>query len=191
MNRNTIKTLLRRILPGLVLIRKLSTACQRVMIYTKYCELLHSFAHCGADLEIDYPWDIRGAQWVEIGKDVYIGPHVLMIAESEARIHIGDNTMLGPQVKIIAFNHRFDDPQKPIKHSGYAYGEPQSVWIENDVWIGAGAFIMKGVRIGKGSIVAAGAVLTKSVGENEIWGGNPARKIKDRFAAADPPVRST
>ena len=39
----------------------------------------------------------------------------------------------------------------------------------------------KGVIVGKGSVIAAGAVVTKSVGEYEIWGGAPARKIKGRF----------
>ena len=32
-----------------------------------------------------------------------------------------------------------------------------------------------------GSIVAAGAVLTKDVGSFEIWGGVPAKFIKNRF----------
>ena len=40
---------------------------------------------------------------------------------------------------------------------------------------------MKGVTIGKGSVIAAGAVVTKNVGEYEIWGGVPAKKLKDRF----------
>ena len=41
---------------------------------------------------------------------------------------------------------------------------------------------MSGVTIGRGSIVAAGAVVTKSIPPCEIWGGNPAAKLKDRFA---------
>jgi len=36
------------------------------------------------------------------------------------------------------------------------------------------------VTIGRGAIIAAGAVLTTSVGANEIWGGVPARKLRDR-----------
>ena len=48
---------------------------------------------------------------------------------------------------------------------------------------------MSGVKIGKGSIIAAGAVLTKDVPECEIWGGNPARKIKNRYKTGEDKVR--
>jgi maltose O-acetyltransferase len=34
--------------------------------------------------------------------------------------------------------------------------------------------------IGKGAVVAAGAVVTKDVGEREIVGGVPAKKIGER-----------
>ena len=40
---------------------------------------------------------------------------------------------------------------------------------------------MSGVTIGTGSIVAAGSIVTKNIPPCEIWGGNPAKKIKDRF----------
>jgi len=53
--------------------------------------------------------------------------------------------------------------------------------IEDDVWIGTAAIIMSGVTIGRGSIVAAGSVVTKDIPSCEIWGGVPARKIRDRF----------
>lgn len=52
--------------------------------------------------------------------------------------------------------------------------------IENDVWIGANVVILQGVHIGKNAIIAAGAVVNKSVPENEIWGGVPAKFIKKR-----------
>ena len=60
-------------------------------------------------------------------------------------------------------------------------GVVQRTIVEDDVWIGHGAIILAGVRIGKGSIVAAGSVVTKDIPPCEIWGGNPANKIKDRF----------
>ena len=55
-------------------------------------------------------------------------------------------------------------------------------FVEDDVWIGAAAIIMSGVKIGKGSIVAAGSVVTKDIPPCEIWGGNPARFIRNRFS---------
>ena len=49
------------------------------------------------------------------------------------------------------------------------------------MWIGTAAIIMSGVTIGKGSIVAAGSVVTKDIPPCEIWGGVPAKRIRDRF----------
>jgi acetyltransferase-like isoleucine patch superfamily enzyme len=53
--------------------------------------------------------------------------------------------------------------------------------IGHDVWIGQNVTINRGVRIGNGAVVAAFSVVTKNIPPFEIWGGNPARKIKDRF----------
>lgn len=53
--------------------------------------------------------------------------------------------------------------------------------IGSDVWIGRGAIIKSGVKIGHGAVVGMGSIVTKDVGPYEIWGGNPAKKISDRF----------
>jgi acetyltransferase-like isoleucine patch superfamily enzyme len=50
--------------------------------------------------------------------------------------------------------------------------------IEDNVWIGESVVILPGVTIGKNSIIGANAVVTKSIPENSIAGGNPARIIK-------------
>ena len=49
-----------------------------------------------------------------------------------------------------------------------------SIIIENDVWISANATILKGVNIGNGAVVGAGSVVTKDIGTQELWYGNPA-----------------
>ena len=53
--------------------------------------------------------------------------------------------------------------------------------LGNDVWIGRESVIMPGVKIGDGAIVAAYSVVTKDIPAYTVWGGNPARFIKDRF----------
>jgi len=50
------------------------------------------------------------------------------------------------------------------------------------VWIGYGATIMPGVRIGDGAIVATRSVVTKDVPPYAIVGGDPAQRIRYRFA---------
>lgn len=53
------------------------------------------------------------------------------------------------------------------------------VIIKNNVYIGNNSLIMAGVTIGNNVIVAAGSVVTKSVSDNMIVGGNPAKIIGD------------
>ena len=53
-----------------------------------------------------------------------------------------------------------------------------SILIKNNAFIGGGTYILKGVTIGEKSVIAAGSVVTKSVPNGEIWGGNPAKYIR-------------
>ena len=49
--------------------------------------------------------------------------------------------------------------------------------IGDNVYIGNNALFMPGVTVGNNVIVAAGAVVTKSITDNVIVGGNPAKII--------------
>lgn len=49
--------------------------------------------------------------------------------------------------------------------------------IKDWAYIGSGSHIMPGVTIGEGSLIAAGSIVTKSVPDREVWGGNPARRL--------------
>jgi virginiamycin A acetyltransferase len=53
--------------------------------------------------------------------------------------------------------------------------------IGNDVWIGYETVIMPGVQIGDGAIIAAKSVVVSDVQPYTIFGGNPARRIRQRF----------
>ena len=110
---------------------------------------------------------------IHIGRGSLIGEH--NIIRGQGGVTIGNGVYTSPLVQIIAVNHIFDDPTRPIIEQGIT---AQGVVIEDDVWIGAGAIITDGVRVGKGAVVAAGAVVTKDVPEHTVVGGVPARVLR-------------
>ena len=58
------------------------------------------------------------------------------------------------------------------------FTESAPVIIKEGAFIGARCIILKGVTIGCHSIVGAGSVVSKSIPDNCIACGNPARVIK-------------
>jgi len=81
---------------------------------------------------------------------------------------IGDNCIIGHDAAL--FCHA-------IEGQSFALFR---IKIGNDVTIGAMAIIMAGVEIADGAIISAGSVVTKNtkIGENEVWGGIPAKRIR-------------
>jgi serine O-acetyltransferase len=70
------------------------------------------------------------------------------------------------------------DVHIPLKDS-----KMESILIKRGAIIGAGATILckEGTLIvGENTIIGANSVLLKSTGENEIWAGNPAKKVGER-----------
>lgn len=53
--------------------------------------------------------------------------------------------------------------------------------IGNDAWIGYEVVIMPGVYVGDGAIIAAKSVVVSDVPPYAIFGGNPAKCIRQRF----------
>ena len=115
-------------------------------------------------VEVLYPKGLKLGDGVSVG----------WFAELDARggITVGNDTNISSHVKFITGSHDIDDPNftadfKPI-HIGH------------HCWIGTGATILQGVHIGNGAVIAAGAVVTKDVPSYEVWGGVPAKFIRQR-----------
>ena len=53
--------------------------------------------------------------------------------------------------------------------------------IGNDVWLGRNCVVMPGVHIGDGAIIAAESLVARDVPPYTVYGGNPARFLKNRF----------
>jgi len=89
-------------------------------------------------------------------------------------VHIGNDVMLGPGTLISTVNHPIT-PKGRREHIGI--GKP--VTIGNDVWCGGNVTILPGVTIGDNVVIAAGAVVTKDLPSNGLYGGVPAKLIKE------------
>ena len=87
-----------------------------------------------------------------------------MLMSTRAKIIIGDDVMIAPQVTMITGAHRIDikgRPMNSIKDFEKLPENDQDIVLEGDNWICANSTIIKGVTIGRGSVVMAGAVVTK------------------------------
>ena len=82
-------------------------------------------------------------------------------------IEIGDHVHLGPGVTFT------NDLYPRSKHSF----DLLKTKIESGASIGANATIIGGIIIGKYSLIGAGSVVTKSIPNNTLWIGNPARQV--------------
>ena len=53
-----------------------------------------------------------------------------------------------------------------------------NVTVGKNSFIGANTVVKQGVKIGDGVTIGAGSVVIKDIPDNEIWVGNPAKKLK-------------
>jgi acetyltransferase-like isoleucine patch superfamily enzyme len=121
---------------------------------------------------------------VKIGKRVEIGYMVLIDNRRPELITIEDDVTITTMCVVISH-----DLSRKYNEGREIIGE---VLIKKGAFIGMNTVIMPGVTIGEGAVVAAGSVVTKDVEPFTIYGGVPAKKIKDYpFAEplTEPPLR--
>lgn len=139
------------------------------------------FATCGKNVSIEGRCEMT-AKNICCGDNVYIGPNACFLS-SDAKIHIGNHVMFGPNVMIATGNHRTDMIGKLMMdvHEKLPDND-EDVIIEDDCWIGMGVIILKGVTIGKGSVIGAGTVVTKSIPAYSVVYSSSKLVIKERFS---------
>lgn len=109
---------------------------------------------------------------IYIGQYSYIGPDV----------KIGNFALILDNVNVIGHDHVFNIAGTPTILSGTPK-KKLITYMGDDVWIGHAATIMRGSKLGDGCIIAANSVVTRDIPAFEVWGGIPAKKIKDRFVS--------
>jgi acetyltransferase-like isoleucine patch superfamily enzyme len=112
---------------------------------------------------------------ITIGHNCFIGE--FNIIRGQGGVRIGNDVYTGPMVQMVAVNHVYQDPSRPIREQGIT---AQGIIIEDDVWIGANVTVVDGVTIGRGSVIGAGAVVTRDIPPYSIALGTPAKPVKDR-----------
>lgn len=112
---------------------------------------------------------------ISIGKNCFIGEY--NVIRGQGGVQLGDGVYTGPMVQIVAVNHVYSDPNRPIREQGIT---ANGIVIEDDVWLGAGAKILDGVTIGRGSVIGAGAVVVNDIPPYSLAVGSPAKPVKNR-----------
>jgi len=126
---------------------------------------------CGKGVIVKHNADI--SPHMEIGDHSEFGTRCMI----QSHTKIGNNVIMGPDVKIYSRNHRFSTLETPIQYQGKIQ---KNTSIGSDVWIGANTVILPGVQIGDHAVIGAGSIVTKDVPPYAVIGGNPAEIIKMR-----------
>lgn len=152
-----------------------------------------------------HPLLLKGKGKISFGKNVQIGvlsspffySHYTYFEarESFSEISIGDNVAINNafsiecnakviienDVLIGSFCTIMDNDGHDLAIEKRKDGNPKmaSIHIQQNVFLGSNVTILKGVTIGKNSIIGNGSVVTKSIPDNVIAAGNPAKIIRN------------
>jgi acetyltransferase-like isoleucine patch superfamily enzyme len=120
---------------------------------------------------------LRNGERIAVGRGSKIGERAYIWAgDLEARVTIGEDCRLGPEVFVTASDYGLAPDAKIAEQER----NERDVVIGDDVWLGARVFVGAGVTIGDGSVVSAGSVVTKSLPPGSVAVGNPARIVRRR-----------
>ena len=111
---------------------------------------------------------------LEVGERSSFGPRLEFVIES-AKVSIGDDCMAAAGLTI-----RTTDTHGIYNlEDGQLINRPKDVMIGDYVWFGKDATVLKGASIGACNIIAMESMFTKKSESFELWGGRPAKKIRD------------
>jgi acetyltransferase-like isoleucine patch superfamily enzyme len=106
---------------------------------------------------VQYPENLKLGEYFDIGTFTYINAQFSVIIE--------DYVQIGSHCSIYS-NSSIDNKQGPVH-------------LKTNARIGTHSTLMPNVTIGKNSIIAAHSFVNENVPAGELWGGIPAKKIKN------------
>lgn len=113
---------------------------------------------------------------LKIGTDASIHPRCQLNAYVSS-IEIGSRVMIAPNCGFYPYDHGIA-PGVPIVNQPLE--SKGRIIIGDDAWISFGSIILGGVTIGAGAVVGAGSVVTRSLPDDAVAIGNPAKIVKLR-----------
>ena len=124
------------------------------------------------EIIINQPFYCDYGKQISVGKRFFANFHFTVL--DEAKVTIGDDCFIGPNVSIYTACHSTDPIERNTRRE---WAEP--VTIGDNVWIGGSVTILPGVTIGDNVTIGAGSVVTKDIPSNSVAVGNPCRVIKN------------
>ena len=121
---------------------------------------------------INQPFRCDYGKQISIGKRFFANFNFTVL--DEARVTIGDDCFIGPNVSIYTACHSTDPVER---NSRQEWAKPVS--IGHNVWIGGSVTILPGVTIGDNVTIGAGSVVVGDIPPNTIAVGNPCKVIKN------------
>lgn len=151
------------------LIQELNTADRSD--FDKLAEIVKELLGKSEGAMINPPFYCDYGSHIEVGKNFFANYNCTIL--DVAKVKIGDNCMLAPNVAIYTAGH----PIHPdTRNTMYEYGI--EVTIGNNVWIGGNTVVCPGVKIGNNCVIGAGSVVTKDIPDWSIAAGNPCKVIR-------------
>lgn len=130
----------------------------------------------GANPWIESPFNCDYGYNITVGDNFYANSNCTIL--DCARVDIGDDVLIGPNVSLYTPNHAMDAEER---RKGYERSLPIS--IGHRVWIGGSVSILPGVSIGDNAIIGAGSVVTRDIPANVVAAGVPCRVVRTITAA--------
>ncbi|MEU0215997.1 sugar O-acetyltransferase [Streptomyces sp. NPDC006265] len=122
--------------------------------------------------------DLRPPVYVDYGSNISVGARTFvnynLTALDVARITIGEDCQIGPNVQLLTPTHPVEPEPRRDKLEA-----ARPIVIGDNVWLGGGVIVCPGVTIGDNAVVGAGAVVTKDVPAHVVAVGNPARPVRN------------
>jgi maltose O-acetyltransferase len=119
-----------------------------------------------------FPNSFISSNKISIGRGTFINRRCFFDAADY--IDIGQNCSIAMEVMFCTSSHKVG-----AQHQRASENTTSAIKIGNGVWIGTRAIILPGITIGDGCIIAAGTVVNKNCEPNGLYGGNPAKRIKE------------